>query len=202
MYNDIAERQWAKDGKGGCKMPEISRFYGIVIKMFFKPKEHEPSHIHALYGEHIGIFDLRTMKMTEGDLPRKAQELVEEQMTQNQKALLEMWDSQDLKKLPPLQAVCPAYFGGGDMIPRIKSVKPLKGYLLHVIFDDGKDCIYNVKDDIDTIKSYKDLEAITGLFEQVQLDESRTCVFWNDYIDLPSDTIYENAASNEDVNEV
>jgi hypothetical protein len=32
-------------------MPEISRFYGIVIKMFFKPKEHEPSHIHALYGE-------------------------------------------------------------------------------------------------------------------------------------------------------
>ncbi len=29
-------------------MPEISRFYGIVIKMFFKPKEHEPAHIHAL----------------------------------------------------------------------------------------------------------------------------------------------------------
>ena len=33
-------------------MPEITRFYGIVIKMFFKPKEHEPSHIHALYGEY------------------------------------------------------------------------------------------------------------------------------------------------------
>ena len=47
------------------------------------------------------------------------------------------------------------------MIPRISSVKPLKGYLLHVIFDDGKDCIYNVKDDIDTIESYKDLETIT-----------------------------------------
>ncbi|MDY5886571.1 MAG: DUF4160 domain-containing protein [Treponema sp.] len=28
-------------------MPEIARFYGIIIKMFFKPKEHEPSHIHA-----------------------------------------------------------------------------------------------------------------------------------------------------------
>lgn len=38
-------------------------FYGIVIKMFFKPKEHEPSHIHALYGEHIGIFDLKTLEM-------------------------------------------------------------------------------------------------------------------------------------------
>lgn len=44
-------------------MPEIARFYGIIIKMFFKPKEHEPSHIHALYGEHIGIFDLRTLEI-------------------------------------------------------------------------------------------------------------------------------------------
>ena len=36
-------------------MPEISRFYGIIIKMFFKPKEHEPSHIHALYGEYVRL---------------------------------------------------------------------------------------------------------------------------------------------------
>lgn len=83
-------------------MPEICRFYGIVIKMFFKPKEHEPSHIHALYGEHIGIFDLRTMKMTEGDLPRRAQELVEEWLRINQDKLQAMWDSQKLEKLPPL----------------------------------------------------------------------------------------------------
>ena len=42
-------------------MPEIARFYGIVIKMFFKPKEHEPSHIHALYGEYMGEFNVQTM---------------------------------------------------------------------------------------------------------------------------------------------
>lgn len=40
--------------------------------------------------------------MTEGDLPKKAQELVIEWMNQNQKELLEMWDSQNLRKLPPL----------------------------------------------------------------------------------------------------
>ena len=57
-------------------MPEICRFYGIVIKMFFKPKEHEPSHIHALYGEHIGIFNLQSLEMIEGDLPSKAKSLV------------------------------------------------------------------------------------------------------------------------------
>lgn len=83
-------------------MPEISRFYGIIIKMFFKPKEHEPSHLHALYGEHIGIFNLQTMEMTEGDLPKKAQELVREWMHLHQDALLEMWNSQNLHKLPPL----------------------------------------------------------------------------------------------------
>ena len=83
-------------------MPEISRFYGIVIKMFFKPKEHEPSHIHALYGEYVGIFDLRTLEMTEGDLPGKAQEIVKEWLEKNQNDLLEMWDSQKLRKLPPL----------------------------------------------------------------------------------------------------
>ncbi len=83
-------------------MPEICRFYGIIIKMFFKPKEHEPSHIHALYGEYIGIFDLKTHKMLNGDLPSKAQELVEEWLSIHSSELQEMWDSQDIKKLPPL----------------------------------------------------------------------------------------------------
>ena len=83
-------------------MPEICRFYGIVIKMFFKPKEHEPSHLHALYGEHIGIFDLKTMNMAEGDLPTRAQQLVQEWMSAHQDRLLEMWDTQKLEKLPPL----------------------------------------------------------------------------------------------------
>ena len=77
------------------------------------------------------------------------------------------------------------------MIPRIKSVKPHENYILYVIFDDGKECLYNVKEDIDSIEQYKDLETIQGLFEQAQLDESRTCVFWNEYIDLASATIYE-----------
>lgn len=84
------------------------------------------------------------------------------------------------------------------MIPRIKSVKPLKNYMLHVTFDDGRDCLYDVGEDIKTIKEYEDLKYIHGLFEQVQLDKSRTCVFWNDFIDLPSDTIYEYGTISHD----
>ena len=84
-------------------MPEISRFYGIVIKMFFKPKEHEPSHIHAIYGEFVGEFNIRTMEMERGDLPRKAQELIREWLEDHQTELQEMWDQQTIRKLPPLQ---------------------------------------------------------------------------------------------------
>lgn len=83
-------------------MPEITRFYGIIIKMFFKPKEHEPSHIHAIYGEYIGVFDIKTMQMTQGDLPAKAQELIREWMLLYRAELQSMWDSQQLRRLPPL----------------------------------------------------------------------------------------------------
>ncbi len=77
------------------------------------------------------------------------------------------------------------------MIPRIKSVKPMKDYNLQVVFDDGKSVLYDVTEEIDSLPGYDDLKNIHGLFDQVQLDESRTCVFWNEDIDLPSDTIYE-----------
>ena len=77
------------------------------------------------------------------------------------------------------------------MIQRIKSIEPLPDYLLSVSFDDGKHVIYDVKDDMRNIPSYRVLSDVYGLFQQVQIDESRTCVYWNDEIDLPSDAIYE-----------
>lgn len=77
------------------------------------------------------------------------------------------------------------------MIPKIKSVKPLENFILHVIFDSGEEVLYNVEEDIQNIPTYEDLKAIDGLFQRVQLDKSRTCAFWNDDIDLPSDIIYE-----------
>lgn len=56
-------------------MPEISRFYGIIIKMFFKPKEHEPSHIHAIYNEYVGLFDIKTFEMLEAICLKKSRSL-------------------------------------------------------------------------------------------------------------------------------
>ena len=82
-------------------MPEITRFYGIVIKIFFT-KEHNPPHFHAVYGEHNGIFEISTLEMLEGDLPIKAQSLVKEWASLYIDDILNMWNSKTLKKLPPL----------------------------------------------------------------------------------------------------
>ena len=82
-------------------MPEITRFYGIVIKMFFT--EHPPPHFHAVYGEYMGMFRIDTLEMTEGDLPQKAVSLVSEWAKMHQDELQTIWNSRVFRKLPPLQ---------------------------------------------------------------------------------------------------
>lgn len=77
------------------------------------------------------------------------------------------------------------------MIPRIKSLVAMDNFLLAVEFDDGHKVIYDVKEDIETLPTFRALQEVYGLFHQVQLDSSRTCVYWNDEIDLASDSIYE-----------
>lgn len=82
-------------------MPEIARFYGIIIKLFFG--DHPPPHFHAVYGEYVGIFDINTLEMFEGDLPARAKKLVLEWAKSNQRDLLEIWNTQEFRKLPPLK---------------------------------------------------------------------------------------------------
>ena len=77
------------------------------------------------------------------------------------------------------------------MIPRIKDIQPLENYKLFVRFDEGKEVVYDVGEDISSIEAFEDLKVIPGLFENVSLDSSRTCIIWNERIDLPSDTIFE-----------
>lgn len=82
-------------------MPEITRFYGIIIKMYFS--DHLPSHFHAIYGEFNGIFEIETLDMIEGDLPSRAINLVKEWAEQYKSDLIAMWNTQDFKKLPGLK---------------------------------------------------------------------------------------------------
>jgi len=49
-------------------MPNISYFYGIIIRIYFR--EHPPPHFHALYGEYVAQIDISTGRVIEGGLPR------------------------------------------------------------------------------------------------------------------------------------
>lgn len=84
-------------------MPVISRFYGIIIKMYFRQKEHNPPHIHAIYGEYIGAFSLLDGEMFEGDIPFKIQQIVKNFIEYYRDRLLIMWETQKFETLPPIE---------------------------------------------------------------------------------------------------
>ncbi len=81
-------------------MPVVARFYGILIKMYFR--EHGVPHLHALYGEYNAVFDIQTLELLEGDLPIRATRMVKEWMGKHQSELLRMWQTQEFMQLPGL----------------------------------------------------------------------------------------------------
>ena len=84
-------------------MPILSRFYGIVIRMYFLPAEHNPPHIHAVYGDDVAEIVIRTGEVLDGYLPPKALSLVREWLGLNREALMTIWETQEFQALPPLE---------------------------------------------------------------------------------------------------
>jgi hypothetical protein len=86
-------------------MPTISTFYGILIQMFWQ--EHAPPHFHALYAEHEALFDIKTLEILRGSLPKRALALVLEWANQHTNELMENWElcetRQNPHKIPPLE---------------------------------------------------------------------------------------------------
>lgn len=82
-------------------MPVISRFFGIVIKMY--PNDHLPPHFHAIYGEYVGVIDINTLEMIEGDLSNRALKLVKEWASKHQQSLMNMWNTKEFIKLEGLE---------------------------------------------------------------------------------------------------
>ena len=86
-------------------MPEISRFFGIVIKIFFE--DHNPPHFHAEYGDRMALIDIRNLTVFSGQLPPRVLGLVIEWATLHRQELLEDWeraqDQQPLRKIAPLE---------------------------------------------------------------------------------------------------
>lgn len=85
-------------------MPEISRFYGIIIRMFFG--DHNPPRFHATYGDDEVLVDINSLSVFAGKLSPRAQSLVIEWATIHQRELLDDWtlacEQKSLAKITPL----------------------------------------------------------------------------------------------------
>jgi hypothetical protein len=85
-------------------MPEICRFFGIIIAMFYD--DHNPPHFHARYGKDGVAIEINSLQVLEGHIPPRALGLVMEWAFQHQKELLNDWEltkkNQPPKKIEPL----------------------------------------------------------------------------------------------------
>ncbi len=79
-------------------MPEICRFLGIVIQIFYD--DHNPPHFHARYGEKKGTFEIQSLNMMEGNLPVKVRNLIVEWADLHKPELLQDWNLAQKGQLP------------------------------------------------------------------------------------------------------
>lgn len=87
-------------------MPELSRFYGIIIRMYMETGgQHHRPHFHAYYGEDVAIFALSPLEMIAGSMPRRQQRLVEAWAELHEDELLTAWHS--LQSGEPATAIAP-----------------------------------------------------------------------------------------------
>jgi hypothetical protein len=77
-------------------MPEISRFWGIVIMMY--ANDHNPPHFHALYNGHDSLITIQNLSLMEGKLPSRIIRLVKEWAALHQEELMENWNLLHEKK--------------------------------------------------------------------------------------------------------
>lgn len=86
-------------------MPEISRFLGIVIAMYYQ--EHNPPHFHVRYNEYKAAISIKDLALLNGKLPPRVFGIVIEWATRHQQELMEDWELavklQALKPIKPLE---------------------------------------------------------------------------------------------------
>ena len=79
-------------------MPVLSRFYGIIIRMYFLQSEHNPPHIHAIYNEDVAAIDFMSGEVLEGYLPNKAMNMVQEWISMHKDTLMEYGKRRNFKR--------------------------------------------------------------------------------------------------------
>jgi hypothetical protein len=82
-------------------MPELARFFGLIIRMFAEPAApHHRPHFHAYYQDAVGIFAIDPIELLAGDLPQRQRRFAEAWAEIHQAELLAAWDQLQAGRLP------------------------------------------------------------------------------------------------------
>jgi hypothetical protein len=86
-------------------MPEISRFFGIIVTMYYN--DHPPPHFHVRYGQQKAIISIQSLEILEGKLSSRVLGFIKEWALEHQSELLENWElarqNQPLEQIEPLE---------------------------------------------------------------------------------------------------
>jgi len=101
----VGSSSGSREGKRFKAVPEICRFFGIVVTMYYN--DHSPEHFHAKYGASRVVIGLADLTVLRGALPPRALGLVMEWAVQHRGELMENWTlsraKQPLKSIAPLE---------------------------------------------------------------------------------------------------
>jgi len=81
-------------------MPEICRFLGIIITMYFD--DHNPPHFHVRYNEHRAAMSIENLNVIAGSLPVRVRGLVQEWAEEHRDELQHIWRTNEFRKIAPL----------------------------------------------------------------------------------------------------
>ncbi len=163
-------------------MPEISRFLGIIIAMFYK--DHAPPHFHAIYGEYEITVEIES-GVINGRFPRRALRLVLEWLELHKDELLENWqlaeEKKPLKKSPHWSNV---------MIPKVIDAKYVEDYTLFLRFSDGSEGEVDLQKELEgaIFEPLKDI----NYFKKFSVNQELHTVVWPNGADFAPEYLYEN----------
>jgi len=170
-------------------MPTISMFFGIIIRMYFGPREHNPPHFHAYYQNDKATVNIDDVSFIESNLPSRQSKMVLAWAEIHKEELMANWKlimngEQHLK--------LNLYNNIGDMMYfSVKSVKAMKGYRLLITFENNEERIFDMKPYLDK-GVFKELKDI-NLFNSVRI--SFDTVEWPNYVDMDPELLYQEGES-------
>jgi hypothetical protein len=163
-------------------MPEISRFFGMVVAMYYN--DHAPPHFHVRYAKQKAVIEIDPLQLLEGNLSPKARALVFEWAKDNREELLANW--QLAREKAPFK---PSILWSNTVLLDIVEAIPLEGHRLKLRFEDGTTGIVDVAQCVSFEGVFAPLRDPIR-FAAVQVNPELGTVCWPGGADLDPDVLY------------